>query len=930
MFKQDSPLFLLVDGHSLAFRAYYALATSGGLRTSTGIPTSICFGFINSLLQVIEAEKPEYLAIAFDLAAPTFRHLADQNYKADREKAPEDFLTDIANLQELLLTLNLNIVTAAGYEADDVLGTLAQRASVQGFQVKIMTGDRDLFQLVNREQHISVLYLNRTTIRTVSYLEFHPQEVVEKLGVKPEQVVDYKALCGDKSDNIPGVKGIGEKTTVKLLAEYESLDQIYANLNKLPDKFTKKLIAGKDEAYHSQKLAQLILDVPLDIPLETCRLEGFEWRKIQPLLSKLELNTFSTKLEQLQLKSTSEQLELFPTTQIIQPKIINTRAKLGELLEILTKFPHPVAWDTETTSLLPRDAQLVGIGCCWGNQLDQVAYIPLGHLHGQQLPLAEVLLLLTPILENPNYPKVLQNAKYDRSVLWTQGVKLAGVVFDTMLASYVINPEQSHNLKSLSRQYLSNLESKSYQDLGISKGQTIASLDIEVVAQYCGMDAYATLAIFSHLQQQLENLPELNKLLLEVEQPLEPILAAMEYRGVRLDISYLQQLSQQLDEELATIEKQAYQLTQKEFNLDSPRQLEVILFDDLGLDRRKSRKTKTGYSTDHSTLEKLQGDHPIIDQILSYRTLAKLKSTYVDALPLLVRKDTQRIHTSFNQTITSTGRLSSSNPNLQNIPIRTAFSRQIRRAFIPETDWLLVTADYSQIELRILAHLSQETLLVEAYQQNQDVHTLTAQILLEKTEISREERRLGKIINFGVIYGMGAQKFAREAGVSALEGKSFIDKYRQRYSRIFAYLESVKQQAIASGYVTTILGRRRYFNFSSEGLQKLRGTNPESINLSNLNINYADNQLLRAAANAPIQGSSADIIKMAMINLQKILNNYQGRLLLQVHDELVLEMPPQEWQELQQQIKSTMENVLKLSIPLVIEIHQGNNWMEAK
>jgi DNA polymerase-1 len=499
-----------------------------------------------------------------------------------------------------------------------------------------------------------------------------------------------------------------------------------------------------------------------------------------------------------------------------------------------------------------------------------------------------------------------------------------------MLASYVLNPEQSHNLKSLSRQYLSNIEPKSYQDLGISKGQTIASLDIAIVAEYCGLDAYATLAIFSNLQQQLENLPELNKLLLEVEQPLEPILAAMEYRGVRLDTSYLQQLSQQVDSELATIQKQAYQLAEKEFNLDSPRQLEVILFDDLGLDRRKSRKTKTGYSTDHSTLEKLQGDHPIIDQILSYRTLAKLKSTYVDALPLLVRKDTQRIHTSFNQTITSTGRLSSSNPNLQNIPIRTAFSRQIRRAFIPETDWLLVTADYSQIELRILAHLSQETLLVEAYQQNQDVHTLTAQILLEKTEISREERRLGKIINFGVIYGMGAQKFAREAGVTASEGKSFIDKYRQRYPRIFAYLESVKQQAIASGYVTTILGRRRYFNFSSEGLQKLRGTNPESINLSNLNINYADNQLLRSAANAPIQGSSADIIKMAMINLQKILNNYQGRLLLQVHDELVLEMPPQEWEELQQQIKSTMENVLKLSIPLVIEIHQGNNWMEAK
>ncbi|ELR98293.1 DNA polymerase I [Gloeocapsa sp. PCC 73106] len=914
MSNSDLSVFLLVDGHSLAFRAYYALTTakSGALRTSTGIPTSVSFGFLNSLLQVMEAEKPKYLAIAFDLAEPTFRHEADPNYKADREKAPEDFSVDLVNLQALLSALNLTIVTASGYEADDVLATLAQQASQAGYRVKIMTGDRDLFQLVN--SHISVLYLDRTTVKTVSYLEIHPQQVVEKLGIKPEQVVDYKALCGDKSDNIPGVRGIGEKTTLKLLTTYGSLEQIYHNLAQIPDNIRQKLAIGQQDAIKSQKLAQLILEVPLDLDLETCQLQSFDWQKIEPLIAKLELNTFSRKLEQLQGRFSGNRQT---PVEEIKPRIIDNRQKLRDLLDILNKTQTPVAWDTETTSVEPKDAQIVGIGCCWGSELTDIAYIPLGHLQGQQLPLAEVLLLLTPILENSTYPKVLQNAKFDRSVFWTQGIKLEGVVFDTMLASYVLNPEQSHNLKDLSHRYLSTIHAKSYQDLNIPKGETIASLEIPVVAIYCGIDAYTTLAIFHHLQQELEAIPELHQLLLAVEQPLEAILAAMEYEGIRLDVPYLAELAQQLESELAQIQNQAYLQAGEEFNLDSPRQLEKILFDRLGLDRRKSRKTKTGYSTDHATLEKLQGDHPIIEQILAHRTLAKLKSTYVDALPQLVRADTQRIHTSFNQTITTTGRLSSSNPNLQNIPIRTAFSRKIRRAFIPESEWLLVAADYSQIELRILAHLSQEPVLIEAYQTNQDVHTVTAKLLLDKQEITPEERRLGKIINFGVIYGMGAQKFATEAGVSASEGKTFIDRYRQRYPHVFAYLEGVKQQAIASGFVTTILGRRRYFNFGREIL-------PDS------KLNYSDSQLLRAAANAPIQGSSADIIKMAMIKLQEILNHYQARLLLQVHDELVLEMPPQEWEELKPQIKATMENVVQLSVPLVVEVHSGKNWMETK
>nr|MDJ0510425.1 DNA polymerase I [Crocosphaera sp.] len=462
------------------------------------------------------------------------------------------------------------------------------------------------------------------------------------------------------------------------------------------------------------------------------------------------------------------------------------------------------------------------------------------------------------------------------------------------------------------------------------KKQTIADLEIAQVAEYCGMDAYGTFLLVKPLQNELESVPSLKKLLLEVEQPLEAVLSIMEDIGIIIDTEYLGKLSKQLEQDLITLEQKAYQSAGESFNLGSPKQLGEILFEKLQLNRKKSRKTKTGYSTDHATLEKLKGDHPIIDYILEYRTLSKLKSTYIDALPELVEQKTKRIHTNFNQSVTATGRLSSSNPNLQNIPIRTKFSRQIRQAFIPQQNWLLVAADYSQIELRILAHLSQETVLINAYQNAEDVHTVTAKLLFEKDDISPEERNLGKTINFGVIYGMGAQRFAREAGVSATEGKEFIKKYRQRYAKVFEYLEHTKKEAIAQGYVTTILGRRRYFKFSTDSLYHFRGHEPSQIDLNKLNINYSDSQLLRAAANAPIQGSSADIIKIAMVKMQGVLEEYQANLLLQVHDELVFEIPPEEWQELGNKIKNIMENAVKLSVPLVVEIHEGKNWMEAK
>jgi DNA polymerase-1 len=970
------PTLILVDGHSLAFRSYFAFAKGrdGGLHTTNGIPTSVCFGFLKSLLEVMAAEKPEAMAIAFDLSLPTFRHEADDTYKADRPGTPEDFVPDLKNLHELLEGLNLPILTAPGYEADDVLGTLALRASAAGYRVKILTGDRDLFQLIDPQKEISVLYLNNAFIQRsgTGPTEFGPEQVKEKLGVLPSQVVDYKALCGDPSDNIPGVKGIGEKTAVQLLSTYNTLDNIYASLDQIKGATKKKLEADKEAAYHSRYMAQLVVDVPLEIQLEECKLKGFDTAVLEPILEKLEFKTFLSKINQLQQQfggvadegrrrasgfsksgTTDEETIQEPEfesddlwffsaadTEInqrqavspITPRIIDTPAKLSQLVNQLQGYTDPtvpVAWDTETTDLEPRDAQLVGIGCCWGSEPDQVAYIPLGHQAGSNLDTSMVLDALRPILESTDYPKALQNSKFDRLVLRCQGVQLAGVVFDPMLASYVLNPDTSHNLSDLAQRYL-GLTSKSYVDL-VPKGKTIADIDIPSVANYCGMDVHVTFGLVPKLRAELEKIPALHKLLLEIELPLEPVLAQMEYWGIRINSAYLQELSKQLETDLAALEERVYAVAGDKFNLGSPKKLSELLFDKLRLDRKKSRKIQTGYSTDAATLEKLQGDHPVVDAILEYRTLSKLKSTYVDALPALVRPDTQRVHTDFNQAATSTGRLSSSNPNLQNIPIRTAFSRQIRKAFIPEPGWLMVAADYSQIELRILAHLCQEPILVEAYQNNEDIHTVTARLLFEKETVTPDERRLAKTINFGVIYGMGAQRFARETGMKAADGKVFIERFNQQYPQVFEYLQRMQQEAIAQGYVQTILGRRRYFNFTSDRLRKLRNYKPEEIDLDSIRgLSAYDAGLLRAAANAPIQGSSADIIKIAMVRLHQVLQNYQARLLLQVHDELVFEVPPDEWEELQPQIRSKMESAVQLSIPLVVDVRAGQNWMETK
>jgi DNA polymerase-1 len=999
----DKPLLLLIDGHSLAFRSFYAFSKGGdgGLSTKAGVPTSVTYGFLKALLDNCKGLKPQGLVVAFDTAEPTFRHEADAAYKAHRDEAPEHFFADLANLQQILQrSLDIPLAMAPGYEADDVLGTLANRAANEGWRVRILSGDRDLFQLVDDQRDIAVLYMGGGPYaKNSGPAEMRRDGVIAKLGVTPEEVVDLKALTGDTSDNIPGVKGVGPKTAITLLAAHTNLDGIYQALEQLQAAGPKakdpkgalkgalidKLANGKDDAYRSRHLAEILIDIPL--PTEP-RLE----------LGSVDAGSLAASLEELELYSLAKQVgtyaQLFSATPpepappsgessspagaaavtaasdsatataaapdpqpdpssaapALEPQLITTAKALNDLMARLlaaTDPAAPVALDTETTSLNPFKAELVGVGVAWGEGPEDLAYIPIGHQPPvaedllsepppapTQLPLDQVLAALAPWLASPQHPKTLQNAKYDRLILLRHGLPLGGVVLDTLLADYLRDANAKHGLEVLAERNFGFVPT-SYSAL-VPKGATFAAVPIEAASQYCGMDVHLTRRLAPLLRQQLEALgPALLPLLEQVEQPLEPVLALMEATGIRIDIDYLKELSAELSATLTRLEAEAKAAAGVDFNLASPKQLGELLFETLGLERKKSRKTKTGWSTDAAVLEKLEADHQVVPLVLEHRTLSKLKSTYVDALPLLVEPETGRVHTDFNQAVTATGRLSSSNPNLQNIPVRTEFSRRIRKAFLPQDGWQLLSADYSQIELRILAHLSQEEVLVNAYQQGDDVHQLTARLLLDKAEgeaVSSDERRLGKTINFGVIYGMGAQRFARETGVGQAQAKEFLQRYKQRYPKVFAFLELQERLALSRGYVETLMGRRRPFAFDPAGLGRLKGLDPLTLDLDAARRAGMEAQQLRAAANAPIQGSSADIIKLAMVQLHQALADsaLPARLLLQVHDELVLEADPAAMAEVRALVKTTMEQAVTLSVPLVVETGVGANWMDAK
>ena len=1024
----SKPLLLLVDGHSLAFRSFYAFAKGGdgGLSTKEGIPTSVTYGFLKALLDNCRGLAPQGVVITFDTAEPTFRHEADAAYKAHRDEAPAHFFADLANLQRILSEdLDLPLCQLPGYEADDLLGTLATRAANSGWRVRILSGDRDLFQLVDDGRDIAVLYMGGGPYaKSSGPVEIRREGVIAKLGVPPEDVVDLKALTGDSSDNIPGVKGVGPKTAINLLQDHGNLDGIYAALASLDgEKASKgclkgalkaKLAADRDNAYRSRMLAEILLDVPLPseprLGLGAVRIEA-----LSSSLEQLELHSLGRQVDQFArifsahstqagasvvkavvkavakdhakdvAKQAAEQSDSRPAAAApaadsrpeadrgedraaapnLQPELIQSSGQLNTLMARLlaaTDPANPVALDTETTALNPFRAELVGIGFCWGPGWADLAYIPIGHAsptgiaspigptspEGQgllagldgpagptaapgQLPLAAVLTALAPWLASPRHPKTLQNAKYDRLVLLRHGLPLEGVVMDTLLADYLRDANDRHGLDVMAARNL-GFTPTSYTSL-VPKGANFAAVPIAAAALYCGMDVHVTWRLTALLRAQLATLgPALPLLLEQVELPLEPVLAQMEATGIRIDCAYLAELSTELAATLAELEARAHAAAGAAFNLASPKQLGELLFDTLKLDRKKSRKTKTGWSTDAAVLEKLEDDHPVVAVVLEHRTLSKLKSTYVDALPALMEEETGRVHTDFNQAVTATGRLSSSNPNLQNIPIRTEFSRRIRKAFLPQQGWLLLAADYSQIELRILTHLCGEEVLVKAYNEGDDVHALTARLLLEKDQVSSEERRLGKTINFGVIYGMGSQRLARETGLPLVQAKEFLSRYKQRYPKVFAFLELQERLALSRGYVETILGRRRPFHFDPGGLGRLLGKDPLAIDLEQARRGGLEGQQLRAAANAPIQGSSADIIKLAMVNLDRSLRQ-QGlaaRLLLQVHDELVLEAAPEVLEQVRSLTRSTMEAAIQLRVPLLVETGVGANWMETK
>ncbi len=970
--KSRKPILLLVDGHSLAFRSFYAFSKGidGGLTTKEGFPTSVTYGFLKSLLDNCKNISPEGVCITFDTEKPTFRHELDPNYKANRDVAPDVFFQDLEQLEIILKeSLNLPIFKSPGYEADDILGTIANDASSKGWCVNILSGDRDLFQLVDDQKDIYVLYMGGGPYaKSGNPTLINENRVKEKLGVSPERVVDLKALTGDSSDNIPGIKGVGPKTAINLLKENDTLDGIYKTFDKIQqnnDKKYKGFIKGsvieklkkdKYNAYLSRDLAKINTEVPLILN------NGYE-------LNKINKESLSESLQKLELSTLLRQIDIFNSTfskggfdknnvgkkkeketkvsrknelensQSKIPKIkvtvVNDFELLDKLLQRLDKTNEIVSLDTETNSLNPIDAELVGIGLCLGEATDDLFYIPLGHQTNKetanQLSIEDVLSKLRTWIENPKKEKALQNSKFDRQIFFTHGLDLKGVTFDTLLADYLINNQEKHSLSEISFR-LFGFRPPSFKET-VKKNKDFSFVDIDEASIYCGYDVFLTYKIVKIFKERFsKEKDELIKLFEEIELPLEPVLSQMEMNGIIIDTPYLNKLSSELKSTLEDIESKVYELAEEKFNLSSPKQLGEILFEKLKLDKKKSRKTKTGWSTDAVVLERLVEEHEIIQHLIKHRTLSKLLSTYIDALPNLINEKTGRVHTNFNQAATATGRLSSSNPNLQNIPVRTEFSRRIRKAFLPEKDWKLLSADYSQIELRILAHLADEEILINAFHKNDDIHSLTARLIFEKEEISSDERRVGKTINFGVIYGMGIKKFARSTGVSTSEAKEFLIKYKERYSKIFKFLELQERLALSKGYVKTIFGRKREFKFDKNGLGRLIGKDPYEIDLKSARRAGMEAQSLRAAANAPIQGSSADIIKIAMVQLNKkfIEMNVPAKMLLQVHDELLFEVEPDSLEVTTKLVKKTMENCVKLNVPLLVDIGIGDNWMETK
>ncbi|KUJ72298.1 DNA polymerase I [Thiomicrospira sp. WB1] len=935
-FNPDSP-FILVDGSSYLFRAFHAMPP---LTNSEGHPTGAIYGVINMIGKLIEQYQPERIAVVFDAKGKNFRHEMFADYKAHRPPMPEDLAVQIDPIHQLIKALGIPLLMVEGVEADDVMGTLAHQATEVKMDALLSTGDKDMAQLVN--DHITLINTMNDTLMT-------PETVPEKFHVKPSQIIDYLALVGDTSDNIPGIPKCGPKTAAKWLAKYDTVDNLIEHADEIGGKIGETLRANIDQLKLSQKLTTIRTDCDLPIALADIKRQTPDMEQLQHLLQQFELRSWLNKVlkgelpfsgqkiggQKIDGKKTSEQTpRTAPASNNETDDIAFESAPYETILDNKTyqawlkrlKDAGRFAIDTETTSLRAMQAEIVGLSFAWAEQTDSgpyqihAAYLPLAHDYDgapEQLDRAQALAEIQPLLEDPTLPKIGQNLKYDWHVFKNAGITLAGIDFDTMLESYCYNSTATrHNMDDLAQHYLQKATVHFEDIAGKGKKQkTFNQIEIEPAAAYAAEDADITLQLHLTLWEKLQADPALKAVFTDIEMPLLPVLANMEHTGVLIDRQMLADHSYELDQKLTRLKQAAHDCAGVEFNLNSSKQLQEVLFERMGIPVVK--KTPKGQpSTAEPVLVQLAEDgYELPDMILQYRSMAKLKSTYTDALPKQIHPKTGRVHTSYQQAVASTGRLSSTEPNLQNIPIRNAEGRRIRQAFIARDGYQLIAADYSQIELRIMAHLSGDQGLLKAFSEGKDIHQATAAEIFNTPldQVTAEQRRSAKAVNFGLIYGMSAFGLAKQLQVPRNVAQDYINLYFARYPGVADYMERTKQLAKEKGYVETLKGRRLYL--------------PE-INARNGQLRqYAE----RTAINAPMQGTAADIIKTAMIQLQPWLDqtDHDITMLMQVHDELIFEVAEKDLEAVQPKIRDTMESALKLDVPLIVDIGQGKNWDEA-
>ncbi|MBN2600838.1 MAG: DNA polymerase I [Candidatus Marinimicrobia bacterium] len=888
----------LIDGSAIAYRSYFGMIRNR-LTNSAGLPTGAVFAYVNSLLKLLEEEKPDYIGMVFDAPEKTFRHKIYKDYKATREAMPDELVSQLPYIHKVTEAMNIPVIIRPGYEADDIIGTLAKEAKQQNLKIYMVTGDKDFMQLLEDDVFV---YKPGSGQKPVEIIDV--DAVMEKWGVRPDQIADYLGMIGDTSDNIPGIKGVGPAKARPLLKEFDSLENIIENVDKIGNPRIRDLIrTSAEEAKFSKMLATIITDVPLDIKIEDLQTQSVNREELTKLFEELE---FYSLIKTMGSVKKSEIVEK-------QYQTLKERSDIITLTKTLQNVKM-LSVDLETTSTSPMIAKIVGVSLSW--EANKGVYIPIQYPSAQKSLFGnddkiEFLEMLKPVLENPSIPKCGQNLKYDMLILRRYGIELKNVEFDTMIAAFLIQPDsRSYKLDKLSQQYL-NYTMQPIEDL-IGKGKTQISMDevsIEKVTFYAVEDADVALQLVPILHEKLKEDQTL-EIFKTIEMPLIPVLMQMEQNGVYLDTDFLKIMSKDLSKQIEKLTDQIYFEADVKFNINSPKQLGEILFDQLQLSTGRKRSTAV------NILEKLRDEHPLPGLVLDYRTLTKLQNTYVDAIPQLVNPETKRVHGSFNQTVASTGRLSSSDPNFQNIPIRTDIGREIRKAFVPQKPgWKILSADYSQIELRIMAHLSKDPELIRAFNDGVDIHTRTAALVygVDENAVLPEMRRVAKVVNFGIMYGAGPFRMSEELKISLNEARKIIDNYFNTYPGINNYIINTLNDARENNYVKTLSGRLRYVH---------------DINSSNRNIREATE---RAAINMPIQGTAADMIKIAMIRIHNrlIQEKLQSMMILQIHDELLFEVAEKESEVLKSIVVSEMEKALPLDIPVKVDVGIGNSWYEA-